>query len=65
MKTQMPFNNEIEKTKKGYMITARAKGENDTFNLSLSVGSEGGASLSVTSNNRSSISYSGELIRGH
>jgi hypothetical protein len=47
--------------KKGYQVNASVKGENDTYRLSMSVSFEGSASLSVTSNNRSVITYSGEI----
>ena len=47
--------------KKGYQVNAEVKGENDTYRLSLSVSSEGSSSLSITSNNRSVISYNGEI----
>lgn len=47
--------------KNGYLVTAVVKGERDVYRISLSVGDEGGASLSITSNNRSSISYNGEI----
>ena len=51
----------ITKGKKNYQVNATVKGEKDTFRLSLSVGFEGGTSLTITSNNRSAISYSGEI----
>ena len=51
----------VTKTKKEYQIEAVVKGENDTYRILLSVGFEGSASLSIISNNRSSISYSGEI----
>ncbi len=51
----------ITKGKKNYQVNATVKGEKDTFKLSLSVGFEGSASLTITSNNRSAISYSGEI----
>jgi hypothetical protein len=53
----------VEKTKKGYQVTAVVKGENDTYNLSLSVGSEGNASLTISSNSRSTMSYSGDISK--
>ena len=52
----------IIKGKKNYQIKAVVKTGNDTFTLYLSVGFEGDASLSVISNNRSTISYSGEVF---
>jgi len=51
----------VTKGKKNFQVNATVKGENDTFRLSLSVSFEGSASLSITSNNRSAISYSGEI----
>jgi len=47
--------------KNGYQVNAEVRGENDTYRLSLSVSSEGSSSLSITSNNRSVISYNGEI----
>lgn len=47
--------------KKGYQVSAVVKGENDIYRLSLSVSLEGSASLAITSNNRSVITYSGEI----
>jgi hypothetical protein len=51
----------VEKTKKAFHIDAVVKGETDNFRLSLSVGFEGSASLVISSNNRSTISYDGEI----
>jgi len=51
----------FEKGKKDYKINAKVKGTNDTFKLSLSVSSKGSATLSIISNNRSPISYNGEI----
>jgi len=51
----------VTKGKKNYQVNAVVKAEHDTFRLSLSVGFEGSASLSIISNNRSSISYNGEI----
>jgi len=51
----------IIKGKKNYQVRATVKGAKDTFRLSLSVGFEGSTSLTITSNNRSAISYSGEI----
>lgn len=47
--------------KKGYQVNASVKGENDFYRLSLFVSMEGSSSLSITSNNRSIISYNGEI----
>lgn len=51
----------ITKGKKNYSISTTVKGTNDTYRLSLSVGFEGSATLSITSNNRSFISYLGNI----
>jgi hypothetical protein len=49
------------KTKKGFQIDAVVKSPTDNFKLSLTVGLEGSSSLSIISNNRSTISYQGEI----
>ena len=51
----------VEKKKKNYQIDTNVKVESDNFRLSLSVTFEGSASLSIISNNRSTISYQGEI----
>jgi hypothetical protein len=51
-----------EKSKKTFQINAVVKGETDIFRLFLSVGTEGSASLSISSDNRSTISYQGEIF---
>ena len=57
----VPENIAIEKKKKSYNIKATVKGKNDVYNLFFTVFFDGGASLSVNSNNRASISYDGEI----
>lgn len=51
----------IEKTKKAYVVKTEVKTEQDYFSLLLSVNFDGSAYLSITSNNRSSISYNGDI----
>lgn len=51
----------FEKNKKGYHIKAVVKGMNDEYRLFLSVSSEGSAMLTINSNNRSTISYNGDI----
>lgn len=51
----------VTKGKKNFQVNAVVIGENDVYTLSLSVGFEGSASLTITSNNRSPISYSGDV----
>jgi hypothetical protein len=59
--TGTPEEYTVTKNKKNYQVTAIVKGENDTYHLFLTVGFEGTASISITSNNRSSISFSGDI----
>ncbi|MEP6931912.1 MAG: DUF4251 domain-containing protein [Flavobacterium sp.] len=56
-----PENITIEKVKKRYIIKMIVKGKNDVYNLLFSVFSDGGTSVSITSNNRASISYDGNI----
>ncbi|MES2239965.1 MAG: DUF4251 domain-containing protein [Bacteroidota bacterium] len=51
----------VKKSKKGYQIDVAVKGQQDFFNLTLLVSFDGSATLSITSNNRSSISYFGAI----
>lgn len=51
----------IEKKKKAYYIKADVRGESDSYSLMLTVYFEGTANLSISSNNRSSISYDGDI----
>ena len=51
----------INKGKKNYDIEAVVSDTNETYNLTLTVSFQGSASLFITSNNRSAISYQGQL----
>lgn len=51
----------VIKGKKAYQINVTVKGDTDFYRLLLTVFFEGNATLSVNSNNRSSISYAGEI----
>ena len=53
----------VEKSKKSYQIKAVVKGDRDTYSLLLSVFFEGSATLSISSNNRSTISYNGDIYK--
>jgi hypothetical protein len=53
----------IKKGRKFYQIKAVVKGEKDTYTLLLSVFFEGSATLSISSNNRSTISYNGDIFK--
>lgn len=57
----IPEDIQIKKDKKSYTIKAVVKGKDDVYNLFFTVFFNGGASLSVNSNNRASISYDGEI----
>jgi len=51
----------ITKGKKNYQVNAVVKTDRDSFRISLSVSFEGTASLMINSNNRSPISYNGDI----
>lgn len=51
----------IEKKKKGYNIKMTVKGERDVYVLLFSVFYDGGANVSINSNNRGVISYDGKI----
>ncbi|WP_185963120.1 DUF4251 domain-containing protein [Flavobacterium gawalongense] len=51
----------VEKGRKTYQIKTTVKGDTDVYQLFLSVSSGGNATLTINSNNRSSISYNGEI----
>jgi len=52
----------VEKKKKNYEIEAKVKSSNDYFTINLTVSFEGSSTMSISSNNRSSISYNGEIF---
>ncbi|WP_269225375.1 DUF4251 domain-containing protein [Flavobacterium eburneipallidum] len=54
-------NYQVEKTKKATIIKAGVKGQQDYFTLMLSIYDNGSAYLFVSSNNRSTISFNGEI----
>lgn len=51
----------VEKGKKAYQIKTVVKGVADVYTLFLSVSFGGSATLTISSNNRSTISYNGEI----
>ncbi|TDE53057.1 DUF4251 domain-containing protein [Flavobacterium sp. GT3P67] len=53
----------VEKGKRAYKIKAVVRGDKDTYTLLLSVFFEGSATLSISSNNRSTISYNGDIFK--
>ncbi len=52
---------EFEKNKKGYLVKFSVNNKNDRLNFSFQIADTGSASLSVTSTNRQSISYYGNI----
>lgn len=57
----IPEDIKIEKKKKSYTIKAIVKGKDDVYTLYFNIFFDGGATLSVNSNNRAAISYDGEV----
>jgi hypothetical protein len=51
----------VTKSKKNYQVNAVVKGQNDVYTISATISFTGSASLTILSNNRSSISYNGEI----
>jgi len=51
----------IDKQKKNYLLKAKVKDKNDNYTIQLTIFFDGGASLLINSNNRSSISYMGSI----
>jgi hypothetical protein len=52
-----------EKKKNGYEIRLVVKTTEDSYRISLTASSDGYASLSIYCNNRSSMNYSGEIVK--
>ena len=51
----------IVRVKKTFELNATMRGEGDVFKITLSILDEGSATLTINSNNRSAISYYGEI----
>lgn len=52
----------VENNAKGYEVHTIVKDENDSFSISISVSESGYATLTISSNNRETISYHGEIV---
>ncbi len=52
---------ELNEKKMRVSYSFEAKGQNDTFVIRMDIGYNGGTSVSIISNNRSQISYNGEI----
>ena len=53
----------IVRVKKTFELNATMRGEGDVFKITLSILDEGSATLTINSNNRSAISYYGEIFK--
>ncbi|MDB4581545.1 DUF4251 domain-containing protein [Draconibacterium sp.] len=51
----------MENSKKGYMVKFEVKNKNDNINFMFQIGETGSATLNLTSTNRQSISYYGNI----
>jgi hypothetical protein len=49
----------VQKKQRNYLVKATVKGKDDVYDLIFNVFFDGGATLSITSNNRGAISYDG------
>lgn len=58
-----PIEYSIIKVKEVFELIARVKGDQDFYRISLSIFSKGNATLTISCNNRSSISYQGEISK--
>jgi uncharacterized membrane protein len=56
-----PTEYKVTTGKKKYLVTTDVKGATDNYTLNLTVSFDGSASLSIISNNRSTISYGGQI----
>jgi hypothetical protein len=56
-----PESYDLVKTKKGYELKVKVKDKNDTYDIFLNISPEGTALLTISSNNRSTISYNGDI----
>jgi hypothetical protein len=52
---------DLVKTKKGYEIKVKVKDKNDSYDIFMNISPEGTALLTISSNNRSTISYNGAI----
>ncbi len=52
----------VEKKMKNYEVEAKVQSNNDTYTINLSVSFEGSSFMIISSNNRTSISYNGEIL---
>jgi hypothetical protein len=53
----------VEKTKKGYTVEVDVKNSNDKLDFSFYISENGSTTLSVSSTNRQSITYYGDIVK--
>ena len=58
-----PIEFSIVKAKKTHELNTSVRGEGDVFRINLSISDQGSATLTINSNNRSPISYFGEIFK--
>ncbi len=58
----IPENFTVVNSKNGYEVSTKVKGENDTYVILITTGNSGFATLSISSNDRGTISYHGEIV---
>ena len=54
---------DMEKAKKGYEVKVTVKNSNDRLDFSFYISENGSTTLSVSSTNRQSISYYGDIVK--
>ena len=58
-----PAKFDLKKNKKNYKINIEVKDSKDNYVIFLNIGLEGGATLSISSNNRSTMTYFGNILK--
>lgn len=51
----------VKTKRRNYLISSTVKGENDNYRLYLTVSPDGSATLNISSNNRQTMTYKGEV----
>jgi hypothetical protein len=53
----------VDQAKKGWDVKVIVKGGNESYTITISTGKSGGGNLTILSNFRSSMSYSGDVLK--
>ena len=61
--TGKPFKFDLKNNKKNYKINIEVKDAKDHYVIFLSIGFEGGATLNIASNNKSTMIYFGNILK--